>query len=251
MNTAKSRVIVIIKYFVLFSFIISGISRIALLLLDRFGTVSLEHARTDHLLSLLQCILGVSAVFIPKLLQRRYGFSFTPTIQISYYVFLYCAIFLGEVKNYYITMPLWDDVLHGFSGLMAGIFAFMLVAVATSGKLSDTSSLPPLLIAFFAFTFSVTIGAFWEIYEFTMDGFLELNMQKYRLNDGTMLVGREALFDTMKDVVIDSVGAFTASVWGYLSMKKQSRWLSKYRKTPERCKNNEPSFNGSFTEKKL
>lgn len=239
MNIAKLRITGIVKYFVLGSFLISGASRIFLLLLGHFGTVSLSETRTDHLLSLIQCALGAITIFIPRILQKRYGFLFTDRIQIAYYVFLYCAIFLGEVKNYYITMPLWDDILHGFSGLMSGIFAFMLIAVATVGNDKGAPSLPPLSIALFAFTFSVTIGALWEIYEFTLDGFLELNMQKYRLNDGTMLIGRNALFDTMKDIIIDSLGAFTAALWGYLSMKNKQYWLSQYRKNTRKVQNSQ------------
>ena len=181
---------------------------------------------SGYLLSLLQCALGIFAVFIPKLLHSKYGFKFPDWMLILYNIFLYCAIFLGEVRNYYINVPIWDDILHGFSGVMAGFFAFMLISVALRRSGKSQSAMPPLLVALFAFVFSVAIGALWEIYEFSLDAFLELNMQKYRENDGTMLIGREAVFDTMKDIVIDTIGALFASTAGYFSMKRKGVTLS-------------------------
>ena len=207
------------------SFAVAGLGILLKLLTESNGYFKY----TGYLLSLLQCTLGIFATLIPRILQKRYGFSFSAPLQITYFVFLYCAIFLGEVRNYYITVPIWDDILHGFSGIMAGIFAFMLIAVTTEEH-SEHRTLSPLLIALFAFVFSVAIGALWEIYEFAIDGLFELNMQKYRQNDGTPLIGRNALFDTMKDIVIDSVGALIAAAWGYFSMINKENWISKYRK---------------------
>ena len=53
-------------------------------------------------------------------------------------------------------------------------------------------------------------------------------MQKYRLNDGTPLIGQAALLDTMKDLITDSAGALAASVFGFVSLKKEKGWLSHY-----------------------
>jgi uncharacterized membrane protein YjdF len=87
--------------------------------------------------------------------------------------------------------------------------------------------LSPLFVAVFAFCFAVSIGALWEIYEYTFDGMLGLNMQKFMLEDGTQLIGREALSDTMKDIITDVSGAAVVAVLGYLAMKKNDmQWLS-------------------------
>ena len=67
-------------------------------------------------------------------------------------------------------------------------------------------------VAMFSFCFAVSIGAVWEIYEFSFDGLLGLNMQKFLLADGTPLVGRAALTDTMKDIIVDTIGALIASL---------------------------------------
>ena len=228
MKTVTSRISRALLIFVLSSFALSAIYETVILIASVMNKTGEKPQYTDLLLSLLQCALGVFAVFIPPLLRRKCGFLFPDSMYVLYLVFLYCAIFLGEVKSYYAHVPLWDDVLHGFSGVMVSLFAFMLIAVMNRSNKGYHA--PPLFAAFFAFSFSVTVGALWEIYEFTLDLFLGLNMQKYRLNNGEPLVGREALFDTMKDIVIDVAGAFVATLIGYLSLKAKKGWIHGYAK---------------------
>ena len=69
------------------------------------------------------------------------------------------------------------------------------------------------------------IGAVWEVYEFTFDGLLGLNMQKFALADGTELSGHLALADTMKDIIVDILGAMVASAVGYISLRFDKHWL--------------------------
>ena len=84
--------------------------------------------------------------------------------------------------------------------------------------------LSPFFVSLFAFSFSMMLGGLWEIYEFAFDGILKLNMQKFMLEDGTQLVGRAALSDTMKDIIVDGCGALLASILGFLSLKQKKGW---------------------------
>ena len=103
---------------------------------------------------------------------------------------------------------------------MLGAFGFTLVTILNdSEKVSVTLS--PLFVCLFAFCFALAVGAVWEIYEFTGDSFFGLNMQKFRTADGTLLIGRAALSDTMKDIIIDSVGAFIVVIIGYFTLSKR------------------------------
>ena len=70
----------------------------------------------------------------------------------------------------------------------------------------------PLVASLFALFFALSAGLVWEIYEFAVDGFLGMNMQKFALKDGTELLGRLALMDTMVDLVVDAVGALVVAV---------------------------------------
>ena len=85
--------------------------------------------------------------------------------------------------------------------------------------------LTPVFVSLFAFCFAITLGVFWEIYEFTFDALLGLNMQKFALESGELLVGRNALTDTMKDLIVDSIGAFVMSVIGYISLRYKKGWI--------------------------
>ena len=51
--------------------------------------------KSDYLLMLIQCILGLVVMSLPTMLSRRWKIVLPNTICILYYVFLYCAIYLG------------------------------------------------------------------------------------------------------------------------------------------------------------
>ncbi len=182
----------------------------------------------DYVLMLVQCVLGVFVIHIPSFLSKTFKFDFPPILYMLYIIFLYCAIFLGEVRNFYYTVPNWDVVLHCFSSIMAGTFGFLVVSLLNHSE-KTSMNLSPILVSMFSFCFAVSLGAIWEIYEFTFDGILGLNMQKFMLADGTVLSGHDALRDTMKDIIVDCIGASFASVIGFISMKKGKYWFEDIR----------------------
>ena len=183
--------------------------------------------KSSYTLMLVQCILGVLALHLPDIIERRIKRDVPSPMVIIYIIFLYCAIYLGEVRNFYYTVANWDDILHTISGAMLGSLGFSVITL-----LNNTEKIPldlsPLFVALFAFCFAVTMGVFWEFYEYSFDGLLGLNMQKFMLEDGTELVGRMALNDTMTDLFVDSVGAFIISVLGGLSLKYKTELINMF-----------------------
>jgi len=65
----------------------------------------------------------------------------------------------------------------------------------------------------FTFTFSMTVGALWEILEFCIDLILGTNMQK------------SGLVDTMLDLITNAAGALLVSLSCYLYVKYNRRGL--------------------------
>lgn len=181
--------------------------------------------KSDYMLMLVQCILGIFALFLPGLLEHRINLIIPSRMMIAYALFLYAAIYLGEFRDFYYVIPHWDNILHGFSGGMLGTLGFSLIVLLNK---TDRIHLSPIFVALFAFCFAVSMGVVWEIYEFTIDGILGLNMQKYALQYGTPLVGREAVTDTMYDLIIDTIGAGVISAIGYVSLKYKKGWLEDY-----------------------
>ena len=84
----------------------------------------------------------------------------------------------------------------------------------------------------FLVVFSLGVGAFWEILEYSCDGIFHTNAQQYMASTkGTLvskndipLKGHEALKDTMKDLMVNFVGAaFFCSIC-YISLTRQNKY---------------------------
>ena len=186
------------------------------------------HARvkSDYVLMLLQCAVGILAMGCPTLLRRRWGLVSPSRMMILYAVFLYASIYLGEVRNFYYRIPHWDNILHGFSGLMLGALAFSVIQLLNKSDRVPVT-LSPLFVAVFTFCFAVTVGVAWEVYEFAADGLLGTNMQKFGPWDGAAFSGRAALHDTMADLILDALGGLIMALVGYVSLKFQKGWVEK------------------------
>ncbi len=185
-----------------------------------------EPLRSDYLLKLAQCLIGIVVMFLPSLIERKLHIAIPGRMYIIYIVFLYAAIYLGEVQSFYNHVPSWDLVLHACSGIMLGALGFALVSLLNEAD-RVRISLSPLFVAVFAFCFALALGVIWEIYEFVMDSLFGLNMQRFADPGGRQLVGNEALVDTMTDLGLDFAGALITSVTGYFSLRKGKTWLDR------------------------
>lgn len=224
----KTNIDKILTGFVLAALLLSTIFVVIMIIVSPNKNISSEIIKTksDYVLMLIQCLLGIAAIFLPSILEKKWKFEIPSSMEILYVIFLYCAIFLGEVRNFYYTFPHWDKILHTFSGAMLGALGFSVVTIMNKNK-RWRLNLSPAFIAFFALCFSITLGVVWEIYEFTFDGILGLNMQKFALENGAELIGRLALKDTIKDLIVGGIGAFIISMIGFISLKYKKGWLKK------------------------
>ncbi len=197
---------------------------IRIIMVPTKGTAENERPESDYILMLLQCILGILIMFIPGLISKKFSVKIPSWMHIVFVLFLFCAIFLGEVRSFYYHFRNWDAMLHTVSGVLLGSLGFSFVTLMNNSERVPVN-LSPIFVALFAFCFAVMLGVVWEIYEFTLDGLLGLNMQKFALEDGTLLKGRDALKNTMKDLILDSLGAFVMSAIGYVSLKYKKGWV--------------------------
>ncbi|WP_202943553.1 hypothetical protein [Syntrophus aciditrophicus] len=177
-------------------------------------------------LSASMVFLIIAFVISPEILRKRFDVTIPTEFQILAIIFVFAALFLGEVRSFYARFWWWDIVLHTSSGLLLGIVGFLLVYVLNEHKRTDFH-LHPRFVAFFAFSFAVAAGALWEIFEFSMDQILGTNMQK------TMLEDPSGLTDTMWDLIVDVLGAFAISMFGWWFMKQGQRsfiedWIQKF-----------------------
>ena len=178
--------------------------------------------KADYTLMLLQCIVGIAGYLLPNIISKKTKIVIPSNMYIAYILFLYASIFLGEIRNYYYRIPHWDTILHTFSGAMLGALGFSFVNILNKHD-KVSVKLSPLFVAIFAFCFAISLGVIWEIYEFTFDGLLGVNMQKFALEDGTNLIGRAAVLDTMEDLIVDSLGALVMATVRIYITKIQKR----------------------------
>ena len=145
--------------------------------------------------------------FLPALLRRNFKIILPLELEVVVVLFIYASFFLGEIHAFYTKFWWWDVVLHTGSGIILGLGGFLLVYVLNKER-SSAVHLKPIFVAFFAFTFALAIGGIWEIFEFFMDGFFALNMQK------------SGLVDTMWDLIVDTLGALFIAALGYFYIRK-------------------------------
>ena len=152
-------------------------------------------AATVYIISLLPIVFSkYSGIIIPKYFMAGVVF------------FIIATLFLGEVFDFYNRFWWWDVFLHTGSAVGFGLIGFLIVFGLIGGERSESASW---VVALLTFAFAVMIGTIWEIFEFAMDQIFGLNMQK------------SGLIDTMWDLIVDSLGAFVASISGWYFMRRQ------------------------------
>lgn len=178
----------------------------------------------------LNALLVLAIILItvaPSLIERRFKLDIPAEFEMAAVVFVFAALFLGEIRGYYARFWWWDLALHITSGFLLGILGFLLVYVLNESDRIDLH-MRPRFVALFAFVFAVAMGAIWEIFEFAMDQIFGTNMQKPMFGDPS------GLTDTMWDLIVDAVGALVVSVlgWWYLHRSDRrsflERWISKF-----------------------
>lgn len=150
-------------------------------------------------------------MYFPSMIEKHLEVDYPEEFEILIMVFIFASLFLGEF-TFYKMFWWWDAILHGLSGLIIATFAFSLVYILNRGK---KIRLNPFFVALFSFCFAVALGALWEIFEFTMDQILNINMQK------------SGLVDTMQDLILDSIGALIISMIGFFYLKGRLKILDK------------------------
>ena len=181
------------------------ISRTATFLLRTALVVAAILAVVTGRWSALFISLGtLGLTFVPQVLASRVNVKLPLQFEFAITAFLYTSMFLGEVGDYCEKFWWWDVVLHTGSAIAFGFAGFLLLYLMVNRNKLKAS---PFLISFFAFTFAVAIGALWELFEYFMDSTFGTNMLK------------SGLRDTMADLIVDTIGAATASVIGYIYLK--------------------------------
>ncbi|MEX0647384.1 MAG: hypothetical protein WEA56_16760 [Balneolaceae bacterium] len=176
-------------------------------------------------LALFLVTMIIATLLAPILFKKKLDMEIPAEFHLASVLFIFASLYLGEVQSFYQRLWWWDIALHTTAGLLMGILGFMLVYLLNESRMK--LNMTPGFIALFAFAFAVTIGTVWEIFEFGMDQFFGLNMQKPMLGDPS------GLTDTMWDIMVNAAGALIVSVigWRYLKRKRTffvKKWIRSF-----------------------
>ena len=197
------------------------------------------------------CVLTLILLVVPSLVQLKLKVELPTVLEIILLLFIFAAEILGEIHAFYIRIESWDTILHTMNGFLMAAIGFALVDILNRQE-KMTFRLSPVFMAVVAFCFSMTIGVLWEFFEFFMDYFFMLDMQKDTIvnavssvmldptggNTPTKIMGIRdvavngeslglsgyldiGIIDTMKDLLVNFIGAAVFSVIGYFYVKSQ------------------------------
>lgn len=203
------------------------------------------------------CIFSLILFLVPSILERTLKIEFPSIFESIVYIFIFAAEILGEINNFYNIFASFDTILHTINGFLCASLGFSLVYILNENI--ESINLSPLFVSLVAFCFSMTIGVMWEFYEYAVDVSLKRDMQKdqivnqintvyldeYKSNniirikgiDHTILYdenGKEliryegfldiGLHDTMKDLIVNFIGAIIYSIFGYLYIINKDKY---------------------------
>lgn len=210
------------------------------------------------------CILTLGLMILPSFIQVNFKIELPTTLEIIILVFIFSAEILGEISSFYILFPMWDTILHTLNGFLAAAIGFSLVDLLNRSE-RVKFEMSPFFVALIAFCFSMTIGVLWEFFEFGMDHFMGLDMQKDTILQSITSVALDptkqnipitidgiqsvvingedlglggyldiGLIDTMEDLFVNFIGALLFSFIGYFFIKNRGKGKFAKRFIPRR-----------------
>ena len=185
--------------FFMLSIINSGI---ALVSISLFYIIVSANIIVSNNRALLAFFFILICAWLPYLIEIIFKLKITKLSLIFYHVFLVLSLILGSMWDFYTLIPYYDSALHTLSGVL---IAFIVYTLFKNTKNNNNLG----LVWLFVLIFSTCLagGALWEIFEFVSDLITNGNMQKC-LN----LVGRDAIKNTMIDLICDTLGALIATI---------------------------------------
>ncbi len=204
------------------------------------------------------CVLTLLLFMLPSIVSRRFKVELPNALEIIIVCFIFSAEVLGEIQQFYLTVPFWDVMLHGVNGFLSAAMGLALVNTLNEDE-HVMMHLSPLFVVLTEFGFSMMVGVLWEFFECAMDLLFHTDMQKDTwisaihsvdlnesvlndpvhltiesvavngapLGDGTRYLDI-GLYDTMKDLAFNFIGAIVFSIFGWFYVKKRSNFAAHF-----------------------
>lgn len=178
--------------------------RIVQIIVLAFVVAAIASAISGRWSLLFVSLVTLGLALVPIVFAEELGVRVPIPFVVAVAGFVFCSIFMGEMFDFYEKVWWWDIALHGLSAIGFGMVGFLFAFMLFEG---DRFAAPAAALAVIAFSFGLSIGALWEIFEYTVDQVFGANMQKTGLDD------------TMGDLIVDTLGAGIGAGSGYLYIK--------------------------------
>lgn len=191
-----------------------------------------DESKSRLIFNALMALVLLILTFLPFVVEKAFKVDIPSVMEIIFLVFSILSFLLGEIGDFYIKFRWWDSMLHAMSGVLLGCLGFVLLNYFNRNKKHDFFHLSPGFAALFVLCFTITCGTFWEIIEWFADYLNNTNMQRFEDNiTGEGFIGRNALYDTMKDLILDSIGGIMIAIVGYLDIRFKKGFVGKLKVT--------------------
>ncbi len=222
-----------------------------------FALVAFSVVRQFFLGSYQNMFLGMLTLIlfmIPSIIEKKLNVNIPAGLETIILLFIFCAEILGEINAFYIKIPIWDTILHTTNGFLMAAIGFALIDIFNRSE-RFSLKMSPYFVAFTAFCFSMTVGVLWEFFEFGADMLTGSDMQKdwivtavnsvkFDPTQSNEVIHKEitsvivngedwmnnqllggyldiGLIDTMKDLIVNFIGAVVFSLFGIVYLKKR------------------------------
>lgn len=182
---------------------------------------------------IFMCVMALICINIPAFLEKKFKFYIPNYISIILYVFIFAHYVLGEVLKVYDHSIVFDKILHTTSGVIMSFIGFSFIFMLNKIN-PEKMKLSPFFIVLFTFCFTMTTEYVWELFEYSADRLLDLNMQRWQdgitetLENGSVISSvpyGSGLKDTMGDMAVNILGCLGVCVYALVGMKLKPDWF--------------------------
>lgn len=216
-----------------------------------------SYFRADYQ-SVFLCVLTLVLMLLPSVLSHKLDIHLPSALEVVILLFVFAAEILGEINSFYVRVPNWDTMLHTINGFLCAAVGFAMVDLLNRDN-RFSLQLSPKYLALTAFCFSMTVGVLWEFFEYFGDSLLGMDMQKDTIVNAIHTVALDqsltntvihiediqevilvssdgnqqvlgvggyldvGIHDTMKDLLVNLIGAVVFSINGYIASARKGK----------------------------
>lgn len=171
-------------------------------------TAIINYSSDKKILSLIILALICLAIhYIISFIANKKNLHLPSSFQLFGVTFIFLAIYLGEIHNFYNRFWWWDLILHSLFGCYTVIVSLHMIRGVIRKEVEITKKRFTIFTVIFAFSFTMALGTLWELFEFSGDYLFKQEMIKGGLED------------TATDLLVKTASALITSLLYYNNNK--------------------------------